>query len=684
MPFLQQRPAPHHLGLFALMALLLILAGAATANTTTLGTRTALSEPNPPLANNADDRWDGYWRPLQYPRATTLPLQFISTQTGKKIAVLVSVPADFFGNPVKGKFPVVLTQNAYRIDLGSLLGTILPSQTTLLIGGKDKSMIRRGYISVTVDVYGTGMSTGVSKLLGEEEQQAYSDTVDWITEQPWFDGNLGLAGTSYLGITSLLTGEQQHPAVKAVFAEVPMGDPYRATVAPGGMLNANFINTWLTLTHTLSVSNETALLSYPEHKDQINQATADHVAAIDEWYLPTINGGLDGEDGIATDDGDFWSVRSALEDADKINAPTFIVGGTNDIFQRDQPLLYERLKNRVNTKLLILPGAHVQAILDGIVGHDNYFSRGAPGSQALLLKWFDKYLKGMNNGAENMPTVTQYVEGHEVFGKPRFDVSSDWPHPKLQPQRFYLRGDRSLTRDKPTSNEDTHALYEPQAPEVNINVSSDGTRVEGEVLFNDSSDCSSSSVQWSLGLDGLLSKACHRDNRTVEEAQNALVFETGQLRSDTYINGPIQADIWMSATNPHAALAIRVSIVGRDGKATPVSTGIQSAAFRAVDESRSRFIDGVMIQPWHPFTRASLQPLVPNQPVLVPVEVFPAAALIKKGERLRVSIASSNQVQGIWPLPMQAQANGNVTTLYNQPDLPSSVVLPVVPTSELN
>ena len=558
------------------------------------------------------------------------------------------------------------------------------AQQRLLIGGKDKSMIRRGYISVTVDVYGTGMSTGVSKLLGEEEQQAYSDTVDWITEQPWFDGNLGLAGTSYLGITSLLTGEQQHPAVKAVFAEVPMGDPYRATVAPGGMLNANFINTWLTLTHTLSVSNETALLSYPEHKDQINQATADHVAAIDEWYLPTINGGLDGEDGIATDDGDFWSVRSALEDADKINAPTFIVGGTNDIFQRDQPLLYERLKNRVNTKLLILPGAHVQAILDGIVGHDNYFSRGAPGSQALLLKWFDKYLKGMNNGAENMPTVTQYVEGNEVFGKPRFDVSSDWPHPKLQPQRFYLRGDRSLTRDKPTSSEDTHALYEPQAPEVNINVSSDGTRVEGEVLFNDNSDCSSSSVQWSLGLDGLLSKACHRDNRTVEEAQNALVFETGQLRSDTYINGPIQADIWMSATNPHAALAIRVSIVGRDGKATPVSTGIQSAAFRAVDESRSRFIDGVMIQPWHPFTRASLQPLVPNQPVLVPVEVFPAAALIKKGERLRVSIASSNQVQGIWPLPMQAQANGNVTTLYNQPDLPSSVVLPVVPTSELN
>ncbi|MCG8436592.1 MAG: CocE/NonD family hydrolase [Pseudomonadales bacterium] len=682
MSYPQHRIAPHHLGLLLMMLILLMLAGVASANTTTLGTRTALSNANPPLTDNANARWDGYWRPLQYPRAVTLPLQFIPTQSGKKIAVLVSVPADIFGNPIPGPFPVILTQTAYRIDLGSLLGSILPSQTTLLIGGKDKAMIRRGYISVAVDVYGTGMSSGVSKLLGEEEQQAYSDTVDWITEQPWFDGNLGLAGTSYLGIATLLTAEQRHPAVKAAFAEVPMGDPYRATVAPGGLLNANFINTWLTLTHTLSVSNDAALLSYPDHKDQINQATADHVAAIDEWYLPTINGGLDGDDGIATDDGDFWAVRSALEDVDQINVPTFIIGGSNDIFQRDQPLLYERLKNRVNTKLLILPGAHIQAILDGIVGHDNYFSRGAPGSQALLLKWFDKYLKGMNNGAENLPNVTQYVEGHEVFGNPRFDVSSDWPHPKLQPQRLYLRGDGSLTRDMPGNNEASHEMHEPQAPHVDIQ--RNGDLVDGTVEFADYSECSASAVQWSLGLDGLLPKACHKDNRTVEEAQNALIFETGKLKSDTYINGPMQADIWMSATQPHAALAIRVSVVGKDGKATPVSTGIQSAAFRAVDEQRSRFIDGVMMQPWHPFTRDSMQPLIPNQPVLVPVEIFPAAALVKKGERLRVSIAPSNQVQGIWSLPQQAQVSGNVTTLYNQTDLPSSVVFPVVPTRELD
>ena len=682
MPYPQHRIAPHHLGLLLMMLILLMLAGVASANTTTLGTRTALSDANPPLTDNANARWEGYWRPLQYPRAVTLPLQFIPTQSGKKIAVLVSVPADIFGNPIPGPFPVILTQTAYRIDLGSLLGSILPSQTTLLIGGKDKAMIRRGYISVAVDVYGTGMSSGVSKLLGEEEQQAYSDTVDWITEQPWFDGNLGLAGTSYLGIATLLTAEQRHPAVKAAFAEVPMGDPYRATVAPGGLLNANFINTWLTLTHTLSVSNDAALLSYPDHKDQINQATADHVAAIDEWYLPTINGGLDGDDGIATDDGDFWAVRSALEDMDQINVPTFIIGGSNDIFQRDQPLLYERLKNRVNTKLLILPGAHIQAILDGIVGHDNYFSRGAPGSQALLLKWFDKYLKGMNNGAENLPNVTQYVEGHEVFGNPRFDVSSDWPHPKLQPQRLYLRGDGSLTRDMPGNNEASHEMHEPQAPHVDIQ--RNGDLVDGTVEFADYSECSASAVQWSLGLDGLLPKACHKDNRTVEEAQNALIFETGKLKSDTYINGPMQADIWMSATQPHAALAIRVSVVGKDGKATPVSTGIQSAAFRAVDEQRSRFINGVMMQPWHPFTRDSMQPLIPNQPVLVPVEIFPAAALVKKGERLRVSIAPSNQVQGIWSLPQQAQVSGNVTTLYNQTDLPSSVVFPVVPTRELD
>ncbi len=668
----------------AAVALMLISVSAyASIGTTTLGTRNTISKPNPPVVANEGAQWSDYSRAPEYPRAVTLPLAFIDTREGGKLAVFVSVPADANGDPVSGQFPVILTQTAYRIDLGNLIGSIMPSQTTLMIGGKDKYMIRRGYITVAVDVRGTGMSSGVTALIGEEEQAGYADTVDWITQQPWFDGNLGLAGTSYLGITSLLTAEQQHPAVKAVFAVVPMGDPFRATVGPGGMIDAYFINLWLTLTQNLSVSNATAIKTFPQFADQIEAATQDHIEAIDAWYLPVIYDGLDGVTGIATDDGDFWAVRSALENAKDIQAPTFIVGGTNDIFQRDEPLLYEQLKHNVNTKLLVVPGAHVQAILDAMVNHNNAASDGAPGSEALLLQWFDRYLKGMDTGAESLPNVTQFVQGYGFPGPQRYATTTDWPHPKAAPKRFYLHGNMRLNNSAPFFNERSHSIAEPEAPSVDITVGEDGQKVTGKVTINDGSDCSSSAVQWSLGFDGLIPKPCQSNNAIVEAEQNALIYETSALFSDLYINGPMQADIWMSATNPHAAISVRIDDVGPLGKATPISTGLQSAAFRAVDESRSRYVDGEMVQPWHPFTQASMQPLKPGEPVLVRVEIFPAAALIRAGHRLRIAISASNQVEGIWPTPMQEAANGNITTIYNNRKHPSSLVVLEVPASEL-
>lgn len=669
----------------AILLLMLLNSSPVTASpTTTLGTRGSVSQPNPPVTGNANAAWSNYSRNPDYPGAVTLPLQFITTSDGNTLAVLVSVPADAGGKPVPGKFPAILTQTAYRIDLGNLLGTIAPGDTTLMIGGEDKYMIKRGYVTVAVDVLGTGMSSGITQLLGVQEQAAYGDAVDWVTRQPWFDGNLGLAGTSYLGITALLTAEQQNPAVKAVFAEVPMGDPYRGTVAPGGLLNANFISLWLSLTQNLSVANIPAELAYPQYDSQLAAATQQHIEAINDWYLPTINQSLDGVTGYATDDGSFWSVRSPLENARLIKVPTFIVGGSNDLFQRGEPLLYEQLKRNVTTKLLILPGAHVEAILDSLINHNNSISTGAPSAEVIMLQWFDQYLKGMNTGAASMPNVTQYVEGYGLLGTERYASTTDWPSPLAKPVRMYLHGNMSLSTRAPFYGEASHTVSEPSPASISVSSILDGTMLEGIVTPNDGSSCSSSEVQWSLGIAGLVPLPCFSNDNTVEQAQHALVYNTAPFYSNYYINGPMEADIWMSATNPEAAVTVRVDDVDWFGNATPISTGIQSAAYRAVDTTRSRYIDGVMIQPWHPFTVASKQPLVPNKPVLVRVEIFPAAALLRWGHRLRIAISSSNQAEGVWDKPDQSGANGNVSRIYNDPSHPSSIVLPVVPASALN
>lgn len=679
--------AANTIGIVSAITAAMLSMGAATvasAQTTTMGTRGNLSQFNTPITTNASSVWKEYTRDAEYPDAVTLPLQFITMKNGQKLAVLVTVPADSKGQPVAGAFPAILTQTAYRIDVGQLLGSVVLSGNTLLVGGKDEFMIRRGYISVAVDILGSGMSDGQGALLGEAEQAAYGEAVEWVTKQPWFNGKLGLAGTSYLGITSLLTAKQQHPAVKAVFTTVPMGDSFRGTVGVGGLLNAQFISLWLPLTQGLSVANDSAIKDNPTFAAQIEAANKEHIAAINSWYLPTVTDSLAGKPGMATDDGDFWAVRSPIEGASKIQVPTFIIGSTNDIFQRDEPLIYEQLKKNVNAKLVIYPGSHIQAVQTALSGADSSASKGAPGSSSLMLQWFDQYLKGKDSGAATLPNVTQYVQGYGTFGTDRYARATDWPHPAMKPQRMYLRGDMKLSAQMPTTKEATRTIAEPKAAEVTYGISDSGETVKASVTLNDGSDCSSSYVQWSLGIGGLFPKLCYTNSATVERAQKALVYETETLKSDLYLNGPIQADIWMSTTKTQAAIAIRVDDVDMWGKATPISTGLMSASFRAVDPLRSRYVDGVMIQPWHPFTEASRLAVVPGKPMLVPVEVFPAAALVRKGHKLRIAISASNQAQGVWPAPQQAEANGNISTIYNEPGYPSSVVLPVVPTSALN
>lgn len=653
----------------------------ATGPSTTLGTRQLTAQNNPSIIQNANARWRNYTRPAEYAGVLTYPLQFISTRNGKRLGVLVSVPTDNSGNAARGRFPVVLTQNAYRIDLGNLLSNLLPPASTLGIGGADRYMIRRGYVSVTVDSLGSGVSEGQLDLFGPAEQATYADVVDWVVQQPWSNGKIGVAGTSYLGITSLFTAAQGHPAVQAAFVNIPMGDPWRDTLGTGGLLNAWFISNWLPLTQALSTFNGVAIAQHPHYADQIRAATAEHIAAIDDFLLPIIRNALNGVPGYATDDGTFWSDRSPIEQAKNIRIPTFVIGSNNDIFQRNEPLVYEQLKRNTSAKLLIVPGAHAESILSTLLNHNNPLEDGAPAATGLLLQWFDKYLKGIDSGAERQPNVTQFVNGLGN-GLPQYLTATDWPHPQAMPQRLYLRGNLTLTTDAPTTEEATHTLNEPPAPTIKLGTNRAETLLRAWVIPSDGSEKSISWLQWSLGFVLPLFD-WYRESDTVETLQNAINYETGLMTEDYYLNGPIQADIWLSSTAPEAAINVRVDDVGTDGVARPLTNGLMSASFRAVDPSRSRTLKGVMIQPWHPYTLASKQALNPGEIVKVPVEIFPTAAVIKPGHRLRISISASNQAQGVWSTPDQARANGGITTIYNNATHPSSVVLPVLPNNLL-
>jgi len=206
------------------------------------------------------------------------------------------------------------------------------------------------------------------------------------------------------------------------------------------MLNGVFLSVWMQLTQALSVQNDFAIAQNPSYAIRYLPQRRSIFAAIDHFYLPTIYSALSGIVGYATDDGDFWKVRSPIEHAAEIQVPTFIIGGSADLFQRDEPLLYEQLKKSVTTKLLIVPGAHVEGILASELNSYKPPNDGAPSSVMLLLQWFDQHLKGIDTGADTLPNVTQYVSGFGSNGQNRYASTTDWPHPQSSPQRLYLHG----------------------------------------------------------------------------------------------------------------------------------------------------------------------------------------------------------------------------------------------------
>ncbi len=613
-----------------------------TASWTTLGTRASTSQPGTSITSNANATWTDYDPPTLYPKTVTEPLQYITMPDGTKLAAYVTLPADANGNAIAGTFPTVLVQTSYNGGDGQLEGSTIGAA----LGGADPYIVEHGYATVVVDVRGTGQSQGNWDAFGADEQSDYGNTVNWVTQQSWSNGAIGVYGVSYLGITAIITAAQNHPAVKAAFPIVPIGDGYRDIVFTGGQTNLTFIPAWFGLVSVLGLTDPT-LLTNPQVGVPV---VLQHIeSSIATFQLPTMLQAVAGDPSTAYD-GPFWQTRSPLEHDGDIRVPTFVVGGLHDLFQRSEPLSYEEIKTHAPAKLLIGPWTHLEAALGSGLPAD-----GVPALDHIELQWFDQYVKGQQVGADRLPNVTQYVTGYG-----HYVTATDWPHPQVQAQAFYLHGDQSLSATAPATGERANQVLQDPL---------DGA-------------CSPSLSQWTAGITGYIPLPCESNDNVAELLDTK--YQTAPMTSDTYLNGPIEADVWISTTALDAGVSVRIDDVDANGNATPLTDGLQTASLRAVDATRSRTMNGQMIQPWHPYTAASVQAVGPGNAVLVPVEVFPTSAMIAKGHRLRVAVGASNLPQGVPPLPTLLSSLAGVLTIYSDASHPSKIVLPVVPASALS
>jgi predicted acyl esterase len=123
-----------------------------------------------------------------------------------------------------------------------------------------------------------------------------------------------------------------------------------------------------------------------------------------------------------------------------------------------------------------------------------------------------------------------------------------------------------------------------------------------------------------------------------------------------------------------------LSDVEPSGKSNQITAGFLQASLRAVDPSRETFgPKQVVIRPWHPFTKESQQPVTPGQATEYNVEIYPTGALVKSGDRLRLTIGTANTFTGLPTLPTLGQELGGTITVLHGGGHDSFVQLPVAP-----
>lgn len=600
-----------------------------------LGTREAPSRANRVIRSNTNAAWVDDDPPAIYPGSVAENNVLLTMDDGVGITLNLVRPALASGAAESRALPTIVTFTPCNKNIGNAIP---------LGGGINPYFVARGYNHVLVDVRGTGRSGGGWDPFSVREQQDYSQVLDWVAAQPWSNGVIGMWGISATATTAVLAAAQGHPAIKAVFPIVPHGDIYRDVVFVGGQASAAFLPAWMSVVTLLGVVNP----SFYDQPAQMLTAVLQHLQGLDDFFVGRTIGVLTGQAESAYDN-DYWSAKAPLEVAQGLRVPTFIVGGLFDIFQRSEPLNYEALKNHTTAKLLIGPWHHLQAAVG-----ERLPLEGVPPLDHIALMWFDRYLKGIDNGAERLPNVTQWVWGHEHFA-----TATDWPHPQAAARRYFLQGGGGL---------DTAAPAADAAPALVLQQPFNGV-------------CSESSLQISLGLLGYAPLSCWYEDNLAQGLE--ATFDTPPLEQDLYLNGPIQADIWMSTTARDAGLVVRVSDLESDGTARALTSGLQTASLRAVDPGKSRYLDGEMIQPWHPFTVGSTEPVGSGRIVKVPVEIFPTSALIRKGHRLRISVGASNFPFALMPLPGLTQSLAGLLRVYSDAAHPSSIVVPVVPAALL-
>ena len=446
--------------------------------------------------------------------------------------------------------------------------------------------VRNGYAYVNADVRGSGKSLGAPyQFFGPDEQTDLADTIAWIAGQPWCSGRVGMIGESYYAMLQWLAAAQQPPALACMAPFDASFDLYRDFAYHGGIFNVGFMSAWRS--QSLAGNN---ILAAPE-SERPRVMTFDPVAESFRHPL---------ED-------HFWLERSAFRQLAQIRTPFYAFANWPmlGIHLRGTLLAFEEID--APKKLRICTGLNMHSSLYN-------FMRVHPE----LLRWYDHWLKGVENGIMDEPAVT--IERRQGGGELHLP---SWPPPGQARAVFQLAPGRAGV---------TASLNDGVLAEAGQDPGPGAETTEGEPATSYAYPNRSWHGYVGLGLAAVGPSG-------PDPYANVLTFTSEPLAAPLPILGSPVARIWFSSDQPDADLYLKLLDRDADGAlACPpdgISRGWLKASHRAIEDEWSR-----PHRPFHRHDRA--EPLAPGEVYELLVELWPAEWELPAGHRLQLVVAPAD------------------------------------------
>ncbi|MFI6165752.1 CocE/NonD family hydrolase [Nocardia sp. NPDC051052] len=520
----------------------------------------------------------------------------------------------------------------------------------------DPNLIRSGYTQVVVDVRGTGFSQGIWEPWGPKDQQDTPEVIGWAAAQPWSDGKVGMTGASYSGINQVQAAEKQPPALKAIVPVVPGNDLVRDMIAPGGAAIGILLPYLLAVNAAKFVPDLVSMVQGNFDMQWLADRLASPMSFMDVG-IQTM--GTDSFDAIQPQLRDVLDPDSPIRQAwlghpERITVPTLVIGDWHDNFANGEPRIYQDIPLPPGQKQLIMGNSyHVNAGFD---------MRGKPGEppriDVLQRAWFDKWLKGIDNGIDGYGPVTMWQQGAGWTSNDQF------PRVEASHRRLYLSA--APSGSTATSAHDGTLTAEP---------TSETTRLT--VAPGLASLCSADAVQGTAGL--LVFSGCGKDARVQE--LSGLTFTSPPVAEPTTISGPIAVHLNTVHDATDGYWTATLNDVAPDGRSVTLSTGQLMSSMRAIDDDKSRRSpDGAYTDPFPLMSLAARQPMVPGQPTQLDLGLAPTDAILRPGHRLRVDVFAGNYPKGLPIRPMLDATELKPQHLQLDPSAPSYVNVPMAGT----